>query len=97
MPNVIIPTYDRADVLPRAIDSVLAQTFTDWDLIVADDGSTDNTLTVVEAYATRGAAIRYPCQENQKQAAARNLGITHAAASTLPLWIPRYLAAKKDL
>jgi cellulose synthase/poly-beta-1,6-N-acetylglucosamine synthase-like glycosyltransferase len=49
--SVVIPTYNRADVLPRAIASVLAQTLTPLDVIVVDDGSTDDTLAIVEAMA----------------------------------------------
>ena len=46
--SVILPTFERAHLLPRSLRSVLAQTFTDWELIVIDDGSTDNTAQVVQ-------------------------------------------------
>ncbi len=48
--SIIIPTYNRADLLPRAINSVLNQTFQDFELIIVDDGSTDNTKQVVGEY-----------------------------------------------
>jgi glycosyltransferase involved in cell wall biosynthesis len=54
--SVIIPAYNRADLMGRAITSVLAQTFTDYELLVVDDGSTDNTK---EAVATFGDRIKY--------------------------------------
>ncbi len=73
--SVIIPTYNRSVVLPMAIDSVLNQTYKDFEIIVVDDGSSDNTREVVAGYASRHAQIRYVWQENKKQAAARNFGI----------------------
>ena len=48
--SVVIPTYNREQLLPRTIDSVLAQTFTDYEIIVVDDGSTDGTRAVLEQY-----------------------------------------------
>ena len=63
--SVILPTFDRADLLPRSIASVLAQTFTDWELIVVDDGSTDNTAEVVAAWQKQSDQIRYVRQANQ--------------------------------
>ena len=63
--SVIIPTYNRAWVLQEAIDSVLGQDFNDYELIVVDDGSEDNTLEILEAY---GKAIKVLHQENRGRA-----------------------------
>lgn len=74
--SIIIPTYNRAAFLTKAIDSVLAQTCTDWELIVVDDGSTDNTREVVARYDD--SRIRYIYQDNAERCAARNNGIEQA-------------------
>ena len=71
--SVIIPTYNRADVVGGAIQSVLDQTYTDWELIVVDDGSQDNTRDVVASYDD--PRIRYIHQDNMKLPGARNTGI----------------------
>jgi glycosyltransferase involved in cell wall biosynthesis len=74
--SVITPTYNRADMIGDAIQSVLAQTFDDWELIVVDDGSQDNTRAVVTEY--KDPRIRYIYQENRGLPGARNTGIRHA-------------------
>lgn len=74
--SIVIPTYNRAVFLPKAIESVLAQTFADWELIIVDDGSTDNTKDVVSQYGD--SRITYIYQENAERSAARNNGITHS-------------------
>lgn len=72
--TVIIPTYNRARLLARALDSVVAQTFDDFEVLVVDDGSTDDTEETVAAYADR--RIRYLRQpQNAGVAAARNRGL----------------------
>lgn len=71
--SVIVPSFNRAHMLPKAIESVLSQTFSDWELIIIDDGSTDNTKEVVEAY--KDNRIVYIYQENAERSAARNKGI----------------------
>jgi glycosyltransferase involved in cell wall biosynthesis len=76
--SVIIPTYNRAHLLPRAIKSVIAQTFTSFELIIVDDGSTDQTENVVRQFADN--RIRYITQENKGRCAARNAGIAVAVA-----------------
>ncbi len=71
--SVIIPTYNRAGIIGRAIESVLAQTYQHWELIVVDDGSTDNTKEIVMSYNDK--RIRYFWKENEELNAARNTGI----------------------
>jgi glycosyltransferase involved in cell wall biosynthesis len=80
--TIILPTYNRAAVLPRAISSVIAQNEQDFELIIIDDGSTDNTR---EWLATLDdARIRVARSEhNQGPSAARNIGISMAAAPML--------------
>ncbi|MBI5557375.1 MAG: glycosyltransferase family 2 protein [Deltaproteobacteria bacterium] len=78
--SVIIPTYNRKEYLPRAIESVLGQSFRDFELIVVDDGSTDGTAALVAGY---GAALRPVRQENRGPAAARNAGIRVAHGALL--------------
>lgn len=74
--TVIIPTYNRADLIGRPIESVQAQTFPSWELIIVDDGSTDNTGQVVKSYTD--SRIHYIFQPRQERSAARNTGIEHA-------------------
>ena len=73
--SVIIPTYNRAGLVTEAIDSVLAQTRSDFEIVVIDDGSTDDTPDVLAPYMDR---IRYIRQENRGLAGARNRGINEA-------------------
>lgn len=75
--SVIIPTYNRAAYLPDAIESVLAQTFRDVEIVVVDDGSTDDTQATLRAWVNAGQ-IRYFYQENSGVSAARNRGIALA-------------------
>lgn len=78
--SVIIPTYNRADLLPDSIGSVLAQDYKDIEVVVVDDGSSDNTREVVCAY---GPPVRYCRQENAGESAARNLGILSSVGDYL--------------
>ena len=77
--SIIIPTYNRATLIAKAIDSVIAQTFLDWELLIIDDGSTDNTSEVVEAY--KDSRIKYIFQKNAERSAARNNGINKATGN----------------
>lgn len=74
--SVIIPTYNRADFLSAAIDSVLSQSFNNWELIIVDDGSIDNTKEVVSK--CNDSRVLYHYQENQERSVARNNGIKYA-------------------
>ena len=80
--SVVIATYNRADLLPETIESVLTQTFRDFELIVVDDGSTDNTQEVLKSYGDR---LRFLRQENRGPSAARNFGVSHARASWISI------------
>lgn len=73
MVSVIIPTFNRAELLGKAVGSVLAQTYTDFELFVVDDGSTDRTADVVGAF--NDARIVFLRQENRGRSAARNRAI----------------------
>jgi len=93
--SVIIPTYNRRDYVQEAIDSVLAQTHTDYEIIVVDDGSTDGTGEALRA--RYGDRIRYVWQENQGESVARNRGIEMAQGEYVAfldsddLWLPEKL------
>jgi glycosyltransferase involved in cell wall biosynthesis len=92
--SVILPTYNRSAFISSAVDSVLNQTYTRFELIVVDDGSTDHTPALLERY---GDAIKVVRQENQGVSAARNRGIRTAAGDLIALldsddyWLPKKL------
>ena len=75
--SVITPTYNRARFLPAAVASVLSQTFGDFELIIVDDGSEDNTPDVLKPFFA-DRRVRYVYQENQGQSHARNLALKQA-------------------
>jgi glycosyltransferase involved in cell wall biosynthesis len=79
--SIIIPTYNRAHLISKAIDSVIAQTFENWELIIVDDGSTDNTKKLIASYQVKDSRIHYIYQENAERSAARNNGIDQAKGS----------------
>ncbi len=74
--SIIIPTYNRASLLLKAIGSLKNQTFENWELIIIDDGSTDDTKALVNSITDY--RIRYFYQNNQERSAARNAGIEEA-------------------
>jgi len=76
--SVVIPSFNRADLLPSAVGSVLTQTMSDLELIVIDDGSTDETRTACVQLSASDSRIRYLYQDNQGLPAARNAGIRAA-------------------
>ena len=73
--SVIIPIYNRAYCLARCLDSVLFQTFTDWECILIDDGSTDGSLSVCRHYAETDSRFRVYSQSNSGASVARNRGL----------------------
>jgi len=80
--SVIIPSYNRASILPRAIQSVLNQSFSDWELLIVDDGSSDNTFETIKHH-TIDNRIHYYKQENKGVCAARNYGAEKASGKYL--------------
>src|SRR5277367_6547413 len=97
--SIITPAYNAAQYLSAAIDSVVAQTYTDWELIIIDDGSTDETRALVHSYLpSLSESLRYLYQSNRGQTAARNTGIKLARGEFIAtldaddLWLPTRLA-----
>lgn len=74
--SVIIPTFNRANILKNTIQSVLSQSFHDFEIIVVDDGSTDNTKDIILNIGDD--RVKYIYQENAERSAARNNGINHS-------------------
>ena len=100
--SVVIPTYNRARILPRAVRSVLNQTFGDFELIVVDDASTDDTEEVVRAIGD--ARVIYLRQDaNRGGAAARDRGIAAARGAYVAFlddddeWLPQFLERIDDV
>ena len=73
--SVIVPVYKVEAFLPRCVDSILAQTFSDFELLLVNDGSPDNCPVICEEYARKDPRVRVLHQENQGLSAARNSGI----------------------
>ena len=98
--SIIMPTYNRANIIKRAIDSVLTQTFHNFELIIIDDGSTDDTETLItEKYAEhlKNGKIKYLKQENKGVNIARNNGLATATGNIIAYldsdnyWLDTYL------
>jgi glycosyltransferase involved in cell wall biosynthesis len=96
--SVIIPAYNHGHFLGEAVQSVLDQTFPDFELIVVDDGSTDNTKEAVESF--KDPRIRYIYQENRGVSAAQNTGIRASSGEYIAIlgaddiWLPQNLELK---
>ena len=76
--SVIIPIYNTAAYLRKALDSICGQTLKELEIILIDDGSTDGSRGIIEEYAKRDARIRWYAQPNQGLSVARNRGLLHA-------------------
>ncbi len=93
--SIVMPTRNRAAMLPKAIGSVLAQDYANWELLVVDDGSEDDTAAVVQGFAD--PRIRYIRSDGSGAAAARNIGLAAATGELFAYldsdnaWTPIYL------
>lgn len=77
--SIVVPTYNRAALLHRAVKSVLRQQFSNWELIIVDDGSTDRTQKVVQKFLRNNRRIKYyRFEQNRGFTQARNFGVTKA-------------------
>ncbi|MBS1507550.1 MAG: glycosyltransferase family 2 protein [Bacteroidetes bacterium] len=84
--SVVIPCYNQAEFLPEAIESVITQSYPSWECILVDDGSTDNTASVIEYYLNKDSRIKSIKKENGGLVSARNEGIKAALGKyILPL------------
>lgn len=95
--SVVVPAYNATRWIGRTIESVLRQIFTDYELIVIDDGSTDDLDRALEPYLARSDRIRVVRQDNRGLAAARNRGVSEARAELVApldaddIWHPAFL------
>jgi len=95
--TVIIPAYNAAKTLPRSVQSVQAQTLINWELIIVDDGASDNTAEIAQTLANEDLRIRVIRQENAGPSTARNYGASFARADILAFldaddfWAPKRL------
>ena len=102
--SVVIPSYNSAEWLPQTIDSILAQTFSDFEVVIVDDGSKDDTREVVGRYVAQTAGkVRYLPQDNAGPSAARNNGVRAARGEWIAFldaddwWDPGKLAAQLEV
>ena len=95
--SIVMPCYNGAKFISETINSVQAQTYQDWELLVIDDGSTDDSKLIVREYSENDSRIILITQENAGSAAARNNGIRHAKGQYIALldsddiWFPEFL------
>jgi len=102
--SVVLPTYNRRDVVQRALQSVLKQSFSDFEVLIIDDGSTDDTKDVLAGYVEKDARVKYHWQENSgKPAGSRNTGLKLAKGDWIAfldsddIWYPEKLQKMADL
>jgi glycosyltransferase involved in cell wall biosynthesis len=81
--SVIIPTYNRGELVTKTINSVLSQQDVDFELLIVDDGSTDNTRQIIEKISQTDDRIKYFYQENSERAVARNFGAKQSSGQFL--------------
>ncbi len=97
-----MPTFNRANYLKRSIESVLNQSYKMWELIIVDDGSSDNTFRIVDEYILKFEKIRYMKHSNKRPALATNTGILASCGELIAFlgsddeWKPEFLKQRVD-
>ena len=96
--SIVIPTYNRADLLSRCIDSIIEQTFSDFEIIIVDNYSNDETKELVEQYKSRDTRIKFIQEHNNGIIAhSRNVGVKAAVGEYIAFldsddeWKPEHL------
>jgi glycosyltransferase involved in cell wall biosynthesis len=101
--SVVVCTYNRADSVGAALDSLLAQTETDWECIIVDDGSTDDTAALLRTYTARSERFRLLYHSNRGQALSRNAGILASCGLFVTFldsddqYAPEHLSIRKQI
>ena len=85
--TIVVPIYNREQYLKRLFDSVLAQTYTNWECICVDDGSTDNSLSICNEYTQADNRFKVLSQKNSGVSATRNKGIDNSKGTWIVLLI----------
>ena len=80
--SIIIPTYNRGHIINRAINSVLTQSFSDYEILIIDDGSTDDSKNIIQPYF-KNTHVKYLFQENKGVCSARNMGAKNSTGEYL--------------
>ncbi len=97
--TVVMPAYNAGAFIPQTIESVLSQTFTDFELIIIDDGSKDNTAAIAFNYSNKDKRVKFLSQLNQGVSATRNKGINHSNSKYIAFidaddkWLPDNLTS----
>ena len=100
--SVIMPAYNAGEYIAESIESVINQTYKNWELIIIDDGSTDNTAAIINQFNSE-PRIRYIYQENGRQGKARNLGIRNSLGKYIAFldaddkWTPNKLSLQTEV
>lgn len=103
---IIVSIYNAEKTLQRCLDSIVAQSFTDWEAILVDDGSTDNSGMICDEYAAKDSRFRVILQENGGNSHAMNTGLAHANSEwvtfcdaddwTFDTWLENYLSIENN-
>lgn len=101
--TIIITTYNRSDIVLNAVQSVLNQTYDNWECIIIDDGSNDNTFNKLKDIIKQNDKFRYVFHKNKKQAYSKNVGILNSSAKYITfldsddLYLPNHLQLRYNI